>query len=122
MKLRLRADTLRLRLSRTDVATFRDVGRIEAATRFPGGASLRYVLERGEGDGFGARLDGGSVSVRLPRSLAETWTNSETVGIDGEVRLDDGAVLRLLIEKDFACLTENRPEDQDAYPHPHESC
>ena len=122
MKLRLRADTLRLRLSRTDVATFRDVGRVEATTRFPGGASLRYVLERGEGDRFEARLDGSSVSVRVPRSLAETWTDSETVGIDGEVRLDDGAALRLLIEKDFACLTENRPEDRDAYPHPHESC
>lgn len=120
MKLRLRSNTLRLRLSRTDVATFRDSGRLEAATGFPGGARLVYVLERGEE--FGARFDGGSVVVRVPAAVAQTWCDTDRVGIDGVVPLEDGGTLALLVEKDFACLTDNRPEDHDAYPNPHESC
>ncbi len=37
----------------------------------------------------------------------------------GEQLLDDGSMLDILVEKDFACLTKREGEDEsDMYPHP----
>lgn len=121
MKLRLRADTLRLRLSRSDVASFHAAGSLEAVTRFPGGARLSYLLKRGDAQdsGFSASFEGGVITVLLPAPLADEWSASDRVGLTGSVRLEDGSSFQVLVEKDFACLTEDRPEDRDAYPHPH---
>jgi hypothetical protein len=47
------------------------------------------------------------------------WAASELVSIDGEQGLDDGSVLRILVEKDFACLAPRAGEDEsDMFPHP----
>lgn len=127
MKLRLRADTLRLRLSRTDLALFDEASSLEASTRFPGGARLIYRLERRASDSpspeaFTASFEAGVVVVGMPALEAAAWVSSDQVSVRGTVALDDGKILELLIEKDFACLTEDRPEDKDAFPHPHDSC
>ena len=45
------------------------------------------------------------------------------MGIAAEQPVADGVVLRVLVEKDFACLTVREGEDdEDAFPNPHESC
>jgi hypothetical protein len=82
---------------------------------------LGYVLRRGDENAadVSATFEGGAVTVIVCRKLADEWSTSDRVGITGDVHLDDGVTLQVSIEKDFACLTENRPEDQDAYPHPH---
>ena len=59
------------------------------------------------------------IIVRLPETAVLAWASTEQVSIDGEQRLDDGEKLRILIEKDFVCLTGRDDEDEsDMYPHP----
>ena len=77
---------------------------------------------RHESDRFDAAIADGPVIVRMLATLAAEWSETDRVGVDGNVPLGDGTTMRLLIEKDFACLTEQRPEDRDAYPHPDETC
>ena len=36
----------------------------------------------------------------------------------GEQVLDDGSTLKVLVEKDFACLTEREEDESDMFPHP----
>jgi len=41
------------------------------------------------------------------------------VSISGEQVLADGDQLKILVEKDFVCLTNREDEDEsDMYPHP----
>lgn len=43
--------------------------------------------------------------------------------MEDQLALGDGSTLRVLIEKDFACLTERVDEDElDNFPNPNVNC
>jgi hypothetical protein len=117
MKLRIRGNSIRLRLSQTEVDDLASKGRVEEATVFPGGERFVYSLACVDGEEIGARFAGGSMEVTVPRARVRAWAASDEVGIES-----DGA-LRILIEKDFQCLTPKKDEDDsDAFPNPNETC
>ncbi|MGI9272650.1 MAG: DUF7009 family protein [Woeseiaceae bacterium] len=120
MKLRIRDNSIRLRLARGEVDTLRDAGLVAARTGFPGGREFQYIVESSPASvNPGAFFSDSIVTVRLPETTVLAWANSEQVSIVGEQRLDDGEPLTILVEKDFACLAPREGEDEsDMYPHP----
>src|SRR5690349_19230766 len=117
MKLRIRGDSLRLRLSQAEVGRLRDTGEVGDRIHL-GNRSLDYVLVRADIDAPRACFDGDRIEVSLPRAIADDWTKGEAVGIEAEQPLAVGT-LRLLIEKDFRCLAPRPGEDDtDAFPNP----
>lgn len=118
MKLRLKGDTLRLRLSRTEVATLAAEGVVEDAVHVAPGAVLRYRLHADPGaDALAASWQDGTLTVHLPAAWAGPWAANDEVGFEGTQDAGAGHTLALLVEKDFACLHEVRDEP-DAYPNP----
>jgi hypothetical protein len=119
MKLRIKGDSLRLRVTQTELARLIAEGRIEETIHFGPAAEARltYALETGPGElPIQLRYEPGEVAVVLSHSAARQWAGTQQVGIEGEI--DAGqARLALIVEKDFACL-EHREEDVDAFPHP----
>jgi hypothetical protein len=116
MKLRIRGDSVRLRLTRSEVARLADGATVEEATHFPGGTVLRYaLLSRAGAASVGAGFAAGLLTVEVPEHAARHWATTETVEIRAEVPFD-GGVLTVLVEKDFPCLT-TRPgeDDSDAF-------
>ena len=120
MKLRIRDNSIRLRLMRGEVDTLRDKGIVEASTAFPGGRSFRYLLESSPASvNPAAFFSDNEIIVRLPETTVLAWASTEQVSIEGEQLLDDGGLLKILVEKDFVCLTGRDDEDEsDMYPHP----
>ena len=84
---------------------------------------LNYALESsGEARNISARYEDGRVTVLLPGALAKRWVESDQVGLEGEQSLGGGGALKILVEKDFTCLTKRGgDEDADTFPHPQES-
>jgi hypothetical protein len=120
VKLRIRDNSIRLRLARAEVDTLRDVGLVSARTGFPGGREFQYAVESSPASvNPGAFFSDSVVTVHLPETAVLAWANSEQVSIAGEQLLDDGVPLNILVEKDFACLAPRDGEDEsDMYPHP----
>jgi hypothetical protein len=120
VKLRIRDNSVRLRLERGEVDALRDTGLVSARTGFPGGREFRYVIESSPASVKpGAFFSEATLTVRLPETVVLGWANSAQVSVAGEQSLDDGAVLEILVEKDFACLTPREGEnDADMFPHP----
>lgn len=126
MKLRTRANTIRLRLTQGEVARIAEgqsveehlyVGPTEADAL---GTELRPSPSI---EGIGARFEGRTLVVELPRGLATAWARGDEVGLRAEVPAPGGRTLGILIEKDFACLTRRAAEeDEDAFPNPNTSC
>lgn len=114
MKLRLRDNTVRLRLTQSEVARLASEGAVEAATQI-GPVRFMYALRRVERESrVRARLDGGRLEVVVPVAEALTWCASDRVGLTA----DEGPT-RIVIEKDFACLKRRAvEEDADAFPNP----
>ena len=120
MKLRIRDNSLRLRLMRGEVDELRQAGTVVARTGFPSGRALTYRIESSPASVKPeAFLSESEVTVRLPETSVLAWASSEQVSIAGEQQLMDGEMLRILVEKDFACLAPRDDEDEtDMYPHP----
>ena len=119
MKLRIRDNSVRLRLTQGEVDQLRDNGLVSARTGFPGGREFQYVVESSPASVKpGAFLSECVITVRLPETTVLAWANSEQVSIRGEQFLDDDK-LTILVEKDFACLAPREGEDEsDMFPHP----
>jgi hypothetical protein len=113
MKLRLHDNTLRLRLSQTDVAAFQAKGFVEENVTFAGNRILTYRIESSGAENLDATLDGSRITVNVPKAVAKGWAESDQVGIESA-----SGGLNILIEKDFQCLHEDAPEDAAAFPNP----
>ena len=119
MKLRIQGSSLRLRLTRSEVASLRDKGEISETIPFRSGGTLIYRLQQRAGtDTLQADLAHGLIAISVPTAALHPWLTSDEVGVYGQ----DGE-LRIAIEKDFRCLTRAAEEQEaDAYPHPAEQC
>ena len=98
----------------------RDDGLVTAVTGFPGGRKFRYSVESSPASvNPAAFFSDNQIIVRLPETVVLAWANSEQVSISGDQVLDDGEKLKILVEKDFVCLTGRDDEDEsDMFPHP----
>ena len=115
MKLRLQGNSLRLRLTRSEVVRLDGHGTVEEAASFGSGGRLTYGIQSRTGtEPLRADFSGGAITVVVSAEIVRVWASGDEVGLYAQ----DGA-LRIAIEKDFRCLTR-AGEEPDAYPHPAE--
>jgi len=121
MKLRIRENSIRLRLKRAEVDQLASGRSIVEQTRFPDSV-LTYRLDVSGDENFSASFRDGNLAISLPKSEVTQWARNEQVSIVAEQDLGDTDALSLLIEKDFKCLApgHHRPceDDADTFPHP----
>ena len=115
MKLRIRGNSVRLRLTRSEVEEFGITGKIEETVDFgPGKRKLVYALEAYPGERVFGDYEENSIRVFVPAEQARLWVISDSVGVESA-----GEGLQILIEKDFACLNERPGENEDdSFPNP----
>ena len=118
MKLRLKGNTIRFRLTQSEVAQLRTGQSLRESTEFSPSQRLNWVLEPVRSiSAIEATFLDGTVAVRVPESELQTWAATDIEGIYGLA----GAV-EVSIEKDFRCL--NRADssgEPDAFPNPHDA-
>jgi hypothetical protein len=125
MKLRLQQDSIRLRLTRSEVEKLAAHGRVEGAVHFGSlpGDSLTYALEASPScSEISARRASNEVCIVLPQELARDWAATDQVSIEHLQVLARDAALHILVEKDFRCAHRDvAPKDEnegDFYPNP----
>ena len=119
MKLRIRGNSIRLRLTQSEVRRLADAGSVEESTDFGGGRRFGYSLCADDVPAPAATFDGGALLVRLPRDVARRWADGDEVGIESSQPAGEGATLKILVEKDFVCIDGPPDENQDdAFPNP----
>ena len=133
MKLRIKGNSLRLRVTRPELATLAEGGQVAEVVRFGPGPRerLAYVLRVADlpagaavpapsaGRTVWATLDGQEVRVTLAPAAMRRWREPDAVGVDGRQPVGTGEELYVLVEKDFACV-DGPPgsEDPDAFRNP----
>jgi hypothetical protein len=117
MKLRIKGDSIRLRLKRPEVEALLKQGAVRELTHLPSGAVFGYELHSDpRATDVTAGFERGYLSVIVPERQARAWSASEDVAIRALLSTVEGN-LSVLIEKDFPCLVE-RPfeDDRGAFP------
>lgn len=122
MKIRIRGNSVRYRLTKTEVKTFCETGYYEEKTQF-NDRTLTYALKASDTiEHLAAEFSGDTITVHISVKKSEGWTENETVGFQHTTLLDNGEELFLLIEKDFACLDNTTEDQSDNYPNPLAEC
>jgi len=121
MKLRIRGNSIRLRLKRGEVDSLAAGNTLVEETQFPG-STLSYSLGLSDNDDMLASFDNGSIVISMPKEIIPEWADTDLVSLYSEIALADDSVLTVLIEKDFSCLEpgghRDCDDDADTYPHP----
>ncbi|UWZ83949.1 DUF7009 family protein [Occallatibacter riparius] len=121
MKLRIKGDSLRLRVGPAELQRLIETGRIEETVHFglEEDARLTYALEVGGEEPIAVRHAGTRVVVILPVEMARAWARGEDVGVYGGVAVSSGR-LEIAVEKDWACLDKSDGENADTFPNPNQ--
>ena len=119
MKLRIRGNSVRIRVSQTALMTLAEHGVAEDRVRFTPTAELIYRVRVAPAGKVRAELDASGVTVTLPKAVLDRWLRPDEVSIRADQAIDDHEILKILVEKDFACLVPREDEDQtDLFPNP----
>jgi hypothetical protein len=125
LKLRIKGNTLRLRVSRSEVAKLLAGDRVEDAVQFTSvlESRLSYGLEvTRQSKPVAIVWKPQSVTVLISQEQMKKWAIETEVGVYETVDLGSAGSLTVAIEKDFACLNGSDEENADSFANPKAEC
>jgi hypothetical protein len=103
------------------VEEFARTGRVEEKIISGNGdeGTFSYVLESVDSVSSPiATLKPRAMIVQVPPDAVMRWASTDQIGIEDEQLVDNQTSLRILIEKDFACIDGTDEDNTDTFPNP----
>ncbi|MFP2995553.1 hypothetical protein ABN763_06565 [Spongiivirga sp. MCCC 1A20706] len=118
MKIRIKGNSVRYRLTKTEVETFCKEGFYKEETVFDN-STLSYIIKTKEGiTELEATYTDNSITIFVPKQAIENWASNSQVGFKNSADWNDESALSLLVEKDFICMDSTLEDQSDNYPNP----
>ena len=122
MKLRIKGNSIRIRLSKTEVDQLVSGLVLSDSTSF-GTNSLSYkVTPVTSGDSLTATYEKNTITLFVPNALLTEWPANSVVGFESMMPLDNSNQLHLLLEKDFKCLDKTMEDQSEFFDNPAKTC
>ena len=121
MKMRIKGNFIRYRLTKTEVQQLSESGVVSEKTFFSKNNILTYTLKtKTDVIDLQVEFNNADITIFINSLIAKEWNNNQKVGYRGTVSIDEreNNVLVLLVEKDFQCLDETEEDQSDNYPNP----
>ena len=122
MKLRIKGNSLRIRLTKTEVSKLAQTGYLEEQTSFPNNRFVYALQKVVDAIVLSATFENNKITIFVPASFIEDWVGNNIVGLDTKMPISQTESLYLLIEKDFICLDETTEDQSDNYENPGKTC
>ncbi|MDQ3021170.1 MAG: hypothetical protein M3R36_11465 [Bacteroidota bacterium] len=122
MKLRISGNSIRLRLSKSEVEKLSHNGSLEEHALF-GKNVFSYALQcKADCSELCADFEKGKITVFIPESFIKDWAENDVIGFDTKMETSNNELLNILVEKDFKCLDETEEDQSDNYENPNRLC
>jgi len=120
MKLRIKGNSLRLRVTPSDVKRLLRCGEIREHVQFTAIPSdrLTYEITVSQSEATTVTYRLGNITVSVPENQLKKWADGDDVGVYAEMALSGDQALSLAIEKDFACLDLSDAQNEDTFTNP----
>jgi len=112
MKLRIKHNSIRYRLTKSDVKQLTEGRYLEDGVDF-GATVLKYAIEITSNQILSTAFLTDSVTLFMPRFMIDELATTSRIGFENNVN-----GLQLLVEKDFTCLDNVADDQSDNYPNP----
>lgn len=125
MKLRIKGNALRLRVTRSELARLLRGERVEETIQFSAApeSRLTYGLQSArQSKPIEIVWKPQRVTVLLAEDRMRLWGSESEVGVYEAVETGPGSSLAVTIEKDFACLDRDDEENADSFTNPKATC
>jgi len=122
VKIRIRENSIRFRLTKSEVDIFEKAGYLENKTEF-GFANFIYAMQVLDGiDSLAATYIGNKLTLFVPLTMQKEWTTTDKVGFNSIMNTGPGKTLSLLLEKDWACVDKADEDQSDNFENPNAAC
>ena len=123
MKIRIKGNSIRLRLTKTDVANLKEKGMVSEKTVFDGDTIFHYSLTvDAKSKEINAKFSNQTIEIFLPENEAKILTDSGQITIENSQYNGVKDQLFLLIEKDLQCLDTTSEDQSDMYENTKTQC
>ena len=117
MKIRIRGNSVRFRLTKNEVEQLCRENFIEERTNFPH-MDFVYQVKAAEVELLNIDYLNNIISLQVSNTLLENWETNDRVGFSNSVVTSQGKTIDLLLEKDFTCLEDRGEDESNNYPNP----
>lgn len=101
MKIRIKGNSIRVRLSPLEVTLFAKERTLVDHTNFGNGVRLTYQLNETLNDiKLSVSYENHCINIYMPSALIDLWSTTDQIGFENNTVLDDGSHLFILVEKD----------------------
>jgi hypothetical protein len=111
MRLLIRGNSIRIRVSKTELAQLAEAGRVEDTVRFSSEHALRYGIEVRPTGAVTATFEPTAIVVTVPKSRLDLWVRPEEVSVEGSQPVGRGKALQIVLDKDDAGAARRRDDD-----------
>ncbi|MCS4304038.1 DUF7009 family protein [Chryseobacterium sp. BIGb0232] len=116
MKIRIKDNSIRFRLTQSEVSELGRNGMVSSFTEFVDRPFI-YTIEKTNDTTLSAAFIENKIVMKMPEAMVEEWISTDIVGFDGQAGL-----VKLLVEKDFVCIDNTMEDQSDNYPNPSLKC
>ncbi|HDZ06786.1 hypothetical protein LCGC14_0243170 [marine sediment metagenome] len=118
MKIRIKGDSIRFRLTQTEVQALSNNGKIYDSTNF-GATKFSYgVVLNNKAEHLSIKFENNSIILEMPEADGRSWFANDIITFDHTMKTSSENNLYLLLEKDFTCLDNTIEDQSDNYPNP----
>ena len=122
MKIRMNGNSVRLRLTQSDVRNLGREGYVQEETHF-GSSTFCYRLQQSNTiNDLSAGFSSGKITVYIPADFVQTLESTDRIGYDAYHPIGENKTLLLLVEKDFKCVDHTLEDQTDMYLNPNKTC
>ncbi|WP_299154182.1 hypothetical protein [uncultured Christiangramia sp.] len=117
MKIRIRGNSVRYRLTKNEVEHLCREGSIEETTNFPN-LDFAYEVKVATTEQLNIDFVNNKISLQISDVLLKDWDTNNRVGFSHSVITSKGKSIDVLLEKDFTCLEDRGEDESNNYPNP----
>jgi len=118
MKIRIKGNSIRFRLTQTEVKAVCESDVVSEKTPFNEAHFVYTVKASNQYDHLHASFLDQGILLFVPKNTLSDWHTNDEVGFYHTQVLDNGQKLELTLEKDFVCLDDRAEDETDNYPNP----
>ena len=123
MKIRIKGNSIRLRLTKTDIQNLKEKGIVEEKTIIGSEEIFKYSLVVDEKIAtISAEFQANTIKVFLSKKEADLLTETDEITVEGSQNNGEEKGLFLLVEKDLQCLDTTYEDQTDMYENTKTHC